>query len=50
MTPRPGRVVLSLRIELPRPRTLEMEFSQEFKTYTNAIRDAVYSSKRMAAA
>jgi NitT/TauT family transport system ATP-binding protein len=46
MTQRPGRVVLNLRIDLPRPRTLDMEFSQAFKSYADAVRDAVYSSRR----
>ena len=41
MTPRPGRVVTSLPIGLPRPRTIDMEFSEEFKGYTKVIRDAI---------
>jgi NitT/TauT family transport system ATP-binding protein len=50
MTQRPGRVVLNLKIDLPRPRTMDMEFSREFKAYADAVRDAVYSSRRLEAA
>jgi NitT/TauT family transport system ATP-binding protein len=48
MAPRPGRVVLDLRIDLPRPRTLDTEFTPLFKEYTDAVRDAIYSSRRAA--
>jgi NitT/TauT family transport system ATP-binding protein len=48
MAPRPGRVVLDLRIDLPRPRTLDTEFAPAFKEYTDAVRAAIYSSKRAA--
>jgi NitT/TauT family transport system ATP-binding protein len=48
MAPRPGRVVLDLRIDLPRPRTLDTEFTPAFKEYTDAVREAIYSSRRAA--
>ena len=48
MTPRPGRIVLDLSIDLPRPRTIDMEFTPEFKAYADAVRDVIYSSKRSA--
>ncbi|MBM2828232.1 MAG: transporter ATP-binding protein [Actinobacteria bacterium] len=48
MTPRPGCIVLNLPIDLPRPRTIDMEFTPEFKAYADAVRGAVYSSKRSA--
>lgn len=41
MTPRPGRVVQSFDIGLPRPRSIEMEFSGEFNDYAAAIREAI---------
>jgi NitT/TauT family transport system ATP-binding protein len=49
MTPRPGRVVTTVAIALPRPRTIEMEFSEEFKGYTKLIRDAIADPRGRAA-
>ncbi len=46
MTARPGRIVLDLPIGLPRPRTIDMEFTPEFKAYADVVRDAIYSSKK----
>ena len=45
MTPRPGRIVTTLSITLPRPRTLDMEFSEEFKGYAKLVRDAIGPAK-----
>jgi len=45
MTPRPGRIVRTVSITLPRPRTLDMEFSEEFKGYAKLVRDAIGSTK-----
>ena len=38
MSPRPGRVVEEITIELPRPRTLEMINKEEFGKYVRRIR------------
>jgi NitT/TauT family transport system ATP-binding protein len=38
MTPRPGRIVEVIDIELPRPRRLTMQNTPEFGAYTSAIR------------
>jgi len=46
MTPRPGRIVLDLPIDLPRPRVADLEFTQEFKRYSDQIRDQIYAGKR----
>ena len=41
MTPRPGRIVDVLPIDLPRPRSIKMEFSREFQKYAEAVRAAI---------
>jgi NitT/TauT family transport system ATP-binding protein len=41
MAARPGRVTMDLKIDLPRPRTLDMEFTPEFKTYADQVRAAI---------
>lgn len=38
MTPRPGRIVETLDIDLPRPRTLEMMSTTSFGTYVSRVR------------
>jgi NitT/TauT family transport system ATP-binding protein len=45
MTPRPGRIVEVLPIDLPRPRSIKMEFSGEFQKYAEAIRAAIAPSR-----
>ena len=42
MTPRPGRIAQVLDIELPRPRTIDMEFTPKFKSYSDQIREVIY--------
>lgn len=46
MTPRPGRVVLDLQVDLPRPRTPDMEYSIEFKRLADEVRDKIYAAKK----
>jgi NitT/TauT family transport system ATP-binding protein len=38
MTPRPGRILDDVAVDLPRPRGLEMMNTPEFGQYTRAIR------------
>jgi NitT/TauT family transport system ATP-binding protein len=45
MTPRPGRVVMDVAVGLPRPRTIDMEFSEEFKGYSKLIRDTIADTR-----
>lgn len=49
MSPRPGRIAKTLKIDLPRPRTLDMEFTQEFKAYSDEIRSVIYHGGTAAA-
>jgi NitT/TauT family transport system ATP-binding protein len=42
MTPRPGRIARIVEVELPRPRTIDMEFTEKFKTYSDQIREVIY--------
>jgi NitT/TauT family transport system ATP-binding protein len=42
MSPRPGRIAKVLEIELPRPRTIGMEFTPQFKCYSDQIREVIY--------
>jgi NitT/TauT family transport system ATP-binding protein len=42
MSPRPGRVAKIINVDLPRPRTLDMEFTSEFKAYSDEIRQVIY--------
>lgn len=46
MTPRPGRIARIVEIALPRPRTVDMEFTPEFQGYVAAIRSEIYQGKR----
>ena len=45
MTPRPARVAKIIEVNLPRPRTLEMEFSDEFRRATDEIRELIYQKR-----
>jgi NitT/TauT family transport system ATP-binding protein len=47
MSTRPGRVIESIPIELPRPRTLEMFTSKAFGRHVSHIRDLFNSSGRL---
>jgi NitT/TauT family transport system ATP-binding protein len=50
MTPRPGRIARIVEIELPRPRTIAMEFTPLFKSYSDQIRDVIYQGQGAARA
>jgi NitT/TauT family transport system ATP-binding protein len=45
MSPRPGRIAKIVDIALPRPRTIDMEFSSAFKSYSEEIRAVIYQSE-----
>jgi NitT/TauT family transport system ATP-binding protein len=42
MTPRPGRVARVVEIDLARPRTIDTEFSERFKSYSDQVREVIY--------
>ncbi|HKS84748.1 MAG TPA: ABC transporter ATP-binding protein [Pseudolabrys sp.] len=42
MSPRPGRIAKIVKIDLPRPRALGMEFTSQFKAYSEQIRSVIY--------
>jgi NitT/TauT family transport system ATP-binding protein len=42
MTPRPGRIARIVDINLARPRTIDMEFTESFKSYSGQIREVIY--------
>jgi NitT/TauT family transport system ATP-binding protein len=42
MSPRPGRIAKTVDVALPRPRTIDMEFSAQFKSYSEQIRAVIY--------
>jgi len=42
MSPRPGRIAKIVDIDLPRPRTIDMEFTAQFKSYSDQIRAVIY--------
>ena len=43
MSPRPGRVAKIVPIHLERPRTIDMEFTEQFKQYVLEIRETIYT-------
>jgi NitT/TauT family transport system ATP-binding protein len=45
MTPRPGRIARVVGVDLPRPRTIEMEYDARFKAASEAIRDLIFAGR-----
>jgi NitT/TauT family transport system ATP-binding protein len=41
MSPRPGRISEIVEVDLPRPRTIDMEFTQQFKGYSDRVRAVI---------
>jgi len=50
MSPRPGRIVETVMVDLPRPRTLEMMRSPALFTCANQVRDGLFGRTEPAAA
>jgi NitT/TauT family transport system ATP-binding protein len=45
MTPRPGRIARILPVELPRPRTMELEFDPRFKAASDEVRRLIFAGR-----
>jgi NitT/TauT family transport system ATP-binding protein len=43
MTPRPGRIARILNVDLPRPRTMDLEFDPRFKTLSDDVRSLIFA-------
>jgi len=41
MSPRPGRILDDRKVQLPRPRTIDMTFSQDFVSLTQQMRQLI---------
>jgi NitT/TauT family transport system ATP-binding protein len=46
MSPRPGRIARVLTIDLPRPRTVDLEFDPRFKAASDEIRGLIYARRK----
>jgi NitT/TauT family transport system ATP-binding protein len=46
MTARPGRVIKDLKVDLPRPRTLDTERMSEFQDLVHIVRQAIYAERK----
>jgi NitT/TauT family transport system ATP-binding protein len=42
MSPRPGRIARIVDVALSRPRTVDMEFCPQFKSYSDQIRAVIF--------
>jgi NitT/TauT family transport system ATP-binding protein len=45
MTPRPGRIARILSVDLPRPRTMELEFDPRFKAASDTVRGLIFAGR-----
>jgi NitT/TauT family transport system ATP-binding protein len=45
MTPRPGRIARVLDVDLPRPRTMELEFDSRFKAASDMVRGLIFAGR-----
>jgi NitT/TauT family transport system ATP-binding protein len=49
MSPRPGRIVRTIGVGLPRPRTMAMESTREFHEHADEIRDLIFGGRHTGA-
>jgi NitT/TauT family transport system ATP-binding protein len=43
MSARPGRIAKIIDIDLPRPRSIDLEFTAQFKNYSEQVRSVIYN-------
>jgi len=48
MTPRPGRIARVLTVDLPRPRTMDLEFDPRFKAASDEVRRLIFAPRTAA--
>jgi NitT/TauT family transport system ATP-binding protein len=46
MSPRPGRIARVLSVDLPRPRTMDLEFDARFKAVSDEVRSLIYAHRK----
>ena len=46
MSPRPGRIARVIAVDLPRPRTMDMEFDARFKAHSDEVRGLIFASRK----
>ena len=46
MTPRPGRIARVLDVDLPRPRTMDLEFDARFKALSDEVRGLIFARRK----
>jgi len=46
MSPRPGRIARVIGVDLPRPRTMDLEFDARFKARSDEVRSLIFSGRK----
>ncbi|HKA63602.1 MAG TPA: ABC transporter ATP-binding protein [Methylomirabilota bacterium] len=49
MSPRPGRIAREITVDLPRPRTMDLEFDPRFKAHSDEVRGLIFSGRKVRA-
>ena len=49
MSPRPGRIARVITVDLPRPRTMDLEFDPRFKAHSDEVRSLIFSGRKVRA-
>ena len=47
MSSRPGRIARVISVDLPRPRTMDMEFDARFKAHSDEVRSLIFSGRKV---